>query len=511
VRESLRANLMANFAGRGWLSVVRLIFIPIFLHYLGIEAFALVTLCNTLSAVLLVLDLGLSPMLSRELARLADSPAHEQEIRDLSRTLEAICWTVAILIAGGIAAAAPWLSNNWVQANSLSPGSVQIAFVAMGAVIGVQWPTSLYTSGLLGQQRHTSLNAVTIAIATLQNVGAVFVLKFISPTIAAYFAWQIFASLLLVGALGRLFWRNLTPIGSRAHVRLELLRSRWQFAGGIAAASVAYTVVSQADKIILSKLLSLSDFGYYAFAFSAASPLLYVSSPICTAVYPRLVQLVSRPGETRQLADLYHRTAQLMSALLFPLSVLLVVFPTELLSIYSRNPVLAERSGPLLALLSVGISVNALMLLPSFLQLSTGWTSLAVVKNIIGACAYIPLLIGLIRSSGTIGAASAVMLLNLAYLAFEVPIMHRRILRTEMHAWLWKDLARPLAATLVVALCARQAVAIVPLSALPWYLLVVLVGMFAAASVAVPAPALIAVTTLGAWARRVLAYERGSR
>ncbi len=493
------------------MSVVRVIFIPIFLHYLGIEAFALVSISNTLSAVLLVLDFGLSPMLSRELARLADSPAHEQEVRDLSRTLEAICWTVAILIAGGVAAAAPWLTHNWVQPNALSPDTVQTAFVAMGAVIGVQWPTSLYTSGLLGQQRHTSLNAAMIAIITLQNVGAVFVLKFISPTIVAYFAWQIFASLLLAGALGRLFWRNLTRIGTRPHVRFGLLRSRWRFAGGVAGASVASAIVSQADKIILSKLLPLSDFGYYAFAFSAAAPLSYVASPICTAVYPRLVQLVGRTGETPGLAALYHRTAQLISALLFPLGVLLVMFPTELLRIYSRSPVLAERSGPLLALLSVGISVNALLWLPWVLQLSTGWTSLAVVKNVIGACIYIPLLIGLIKSYGAIGAATAVILLNLAYLAVEVPLMHRRILRTEMHAWLWKDVARPLAATLAIALCARQVVGIVPPTALPWYLLAVLAAMFAAASMAAPAPAISVVTTLGVWTRRVLAYERGHK
>jgi O-antigen/teichoic acid export membrane protein len=63
-------------------------FIPVYIRYVGIEAYGLVGLFVMFQAWLGLLDLGLTPMLSREMGRSSGGTVGPQAIRDLLRTVE---------------------------------------------------------------------------------------------------------------------------------------------------------------------------------------------------------------------------------------------------------------------------------------------------------------------------------------------------------------------------------------------------------------------------------------
>ena len=67
-----------------------LAFIPLYIKYLGIEAYGLIGLFAVLQAWLVLLDMGMSPTLSREMARFTGGHHSPQSIRDLLRTLESL-------------------------------------------------------------------------------------------------------------------------------------------------------------------------------------------------------------------------------------------------------------------------------------------------------------------------------------------------------------------------------------------------------------------------------------
>src|SRR5436853_7772563 len=67
----LKRNVIANLSGNLYTVVISLVFVPIYIHYLGIEAWGLVGFSVTLQAVLAVADMGLSTTLNREMARLS--------------------------------------------------------------------------------------------------------------------------------------------------------------------------------------------------------------------------------------------------------------------------------------------------------------------------------------------------------------------------------------------------------------------------------------------------------
>ena len=54
--------------GQGWTAIMGIIFIPFYIKYLGIELYGLVGFFAILQAWFLLIDMGIVPTLSREMA-----------------------------------------------------------------------------------------------------------------------------------------------------------------------------------------------------------------------------------------------------------------------------------------------------------------------------------------------------------------------------------------------------------------------------------------------------------
>ncbi len=105
----------------------------------------------------------------------------------------------------------------------------------------------------------------------------------------------------------------------------------------------------------------------------------------------------------------------------------------------------------LASILICGTAFHALLLTPHALQLAFGWTRLLFFKNLIAVIALVPLIIYMTTAHGAIGAAYVWVILNFIVFLFEIPIMHRRILRGEEWKWYAQDVLFPLMASLLVA------------------------------------------------------------
>ena len=63
----LKRNLIANYIGQGWRFLISLAFVPLYIKYLGIEAYGLIGIFAMLQAWLGLLDMGMKPALGREI------------------------------------------------------------------------------------------------------------------------------------------------------------------------------------------------------------------------------------------------------------------------------------------------------------------------------------------------------------------------------------------------------------------------------------------------------------
>lgn len=427
-----------------------LVFVPLYIKFMGVESYGLVGIYASLQALSGVLDMGLSGTLNREMARLSVLPGREQEMRNLVRSLEIIYWCIALVIGIAVIAVSPFIANYWVNAGDLSVLTIERALLIIGFAIALQWPISFYASGLMGLQRQLILNVIDISISTLRGVGAVFILWFISPTIQAFFLWQILISAAYTFLLTLFFWHSLPPTGNRAVFQKKLLKGIWRFAAGIGAITIMSIILTQLDKIILSKMLSLEMFGYYTLAGMIAMSPLRFSWPLFSGIYPRFTQLASI-NDQQQLKELYHKGCQFMAVLILPFAIVVALFSSEIILLWTQSQVMADKAHLLASILICGTALNALMHLPHAMQLAFGWTKLLFFKNLLAVVLLVPLIIYMTTHYGALGAAIVWLVLNVGSVLFEIPIMHRRLLPEEKWKWYWQDVLIPLGTALLIA------------------------------------------------------------
>lgn len=451
---NVRHNIIANFIARAWSALLVVAFLPLYIRFLGIEAYGLIGIYVSLLVLLSVFDMGLSTTLNRELARLSALRGTDQEARELVRTFELIYWVTGILIGGGIAALASPIARLWLNAQGVTVETMEQSIMIMGLVMALQWPTSLYAGGLMGLQRQVLLNGVRVAAATLQGGGAVLVLWLVSPTILAYFLWQVLVAALQTIVIAGYLWKSLAGAGAPAAFRKHLLAKNWRFAGGITGITALAAMLTQTDKIVLSKMLSLEMFGYYSLAAVIASALTYISNPIFSALFPRFSQAISG-GNQAELALLYHKGSQLMTAVIAPVGIFTALFSEELLTLWIGDAPTVTQTHLLVSLLVTGTALNSILVLPYAVQLAYGWTSLLLYINVISAVLFVPLLVWLIAHYGVVGAALAWITLNVGYFLFVVPLMHRRLLRGSMGQWYLMDVGLPVALCLGIGVAVR--------------------------------------------------------
>jgi O-antigen/teichoic acid export membrane protein len=448
-RTSVRSNFSANVAGKVLSLLVSLACVPIYIRVLGIGGYGLIGVWTTLETIANLLDFGLSPTITREVAACSTRAGGAQDARDLVRTLEISYWLIGVAIGAVVVMGAAPIAHHWLRSSQLSANQVRTAVVLIGLLILCRWPLSFYSGGLTGLERQVVLSGTTTGFAFARSLGSVFVLIFVSPTVFAFFVWQIAINLVLTALLTILLWQCL-PSGSTPRFRPELLGRIWRFAGGLSAVTLVSMVLSDLDKIVVSSMLPLEAFGYYTLATRIASSLATASGPLFAALFPAFARLVAAQDD-QALIDLYHRSAQLMAVLILPMALTVVFFARPLIFAWTGNESLAGHVSLIAALLTAGTGFNCMVTVPWALQLAYGWTSLSFWYNLFAISITIPLLLYLTSHFGGAGAASVWLLVNASFLVVPLALMHRRILTTEARRLYIEDIGIPLLACSIAA------------------------------------------------------------
>lgn len=452
---SLKKNTLANYLGQGWTALMGLAFIPIYIRHLGVEAWGLVGFMSVMQAWLTLLDMGLTPTLSREIGRFRGGAQDAQTIRDLLRSLEVLYSGVALAVVGVVWLIAPWAAVNWFSATNLSVLSVAHALGVMGLVLATRMVEQVYRGAIQGMQHQVWLNGVQSVLATLRWAGVVGVLAWVDSSIEAFFWWQGGVSLLTVLILARQTYQWL-PVCERAgRFDLSAIVRVGRFAGGLAATTFLALLLTQVDKLLLSKLVSLEEFGYYTLAASVAGALYFLVSPVAIAVSPRFNELVAK-SEHHGLINVYHRASQWLAALLIPAALMMAGFAEPLLFAWTGSSNLARHGGPMLELLALGTLFNGFMHVPYMVQLAYGWTGFAIRVNIVAVGILIPVVLWAVPRFGAIGAAWAWFALNAGYVLIGVHFMHRRLLCGEKWRWYNKAVFSPLVSGAITVLILRN-------------------------------------------------------
>lgn len=449
---SLKRNIAANYASQLYVTVAGILMVPLYIRYMGAEAYGLVGFFTMLQAWFNLLDMGLTPTMARESARFHGGAISVLEYRRLARALEGVFAAIALLGGALLFALSGQIATGWLNANQLPIAEITTALQLMAVIVALRWMCGLYRGVITGAEKLVWLSGVNSAVATLRFVAVLPVLMFVNASPLAFFGFQLAVAVLELTALAWLSYRLLPPIPAGQRIRWEWapLKPVLKFSLSIAFTSSVWVLVTQTDKLVLSKILPLADYGYFTLAVLVASGIMIVSGPISSALMPRMTRLQAE-GQHDALIAVYRQATQLVTITAIPAALVLIFFAPQVLWAWTGDAALVQRAAPALRLYAIGYAILAVGAFPYYLQYAKGNLRLHLIGNVLFVLLLIPSVVWAATHYGMTGAGWAWLISNAVYFLAWTPLVHRRFAPSLHTRWLGRDVLQPSALPIIIA------------------------------------------------------------
>nr|WP_199045314.1 hypothetical protein [Dyella sp. ASV24] len=432
-----RRNLFEGYLVQAYSSLIGILLMPLYLHLMGGDAFGLVGIFLMVQAWVQLLDMGLTPTFSREMSRLRAGILKPSYAAALIQGFEWILGSLAVVCVLAMFMGRTWLAFHWLHGGDAIRTQMPWCLVAMVMSAVMRWQAGLYRSGLAGLEHQSWVNGAIAVSVTFRYVGVLGVLYltheplsfFVYQVVIAALEWQIFR------------WKLHTLVGVEPLMQLpdfRLVRSILPMAGAMAFLGAAWLAQTQLDKLVLSKMLPLKDFGHFTMAAMVAGGMLMLLPPLSQVVQPRLTILFAQ-GEEARFNELYSTVTQLVTVMFGSIGMTFSLMAGPLLFAWTGNPSLIDSVGPILKWYGLVNAIYGVLFMPYMLQVARGKMRMQVVGTIVFLLILVPGLVAGAMRNGAAGVGMVLLLLNLAYLVIWVPLIHHRLLDGRAMAWLLVD------------------------------------------------------------------------
>lgn len=446
----LYKNIIANFVSRFWSVLSNFLFVPLYIKFLGFESYSLISFTLVIAGVMSILDAGLTATLSREFA--IKSTSNLEKSKTLS-TLEACYLLLALLIIVIVFLFADKVAGNWLKLEHISHDQVLFYLKVIGVGVAFQLLANFYIGGLLGLEKQVEANIYQMIWGIVRN-GLVIIPLFIYHSLSIFFIWQTVSTILLVIVLRISLAKKLNDKLSKLKfpkIEKDILKRVSKFAGGMLLISIVTGVNTQMDKIAISKLLAIDQLGYYTLAISLAQGMVILVNPVATAILPRFTALYSE-NKLLEVEALFHKTFMLTSILVFSVAANLCLNAKDILYIWTGNMNLANNAYIYTPLLTIGMTMLSIVVLPYNIAIANGYTKL---NNYLGVISLVVTIPGYWISTshfGALGAAITWCTVQTVVTLIFLHLINRRYFSTRSTIQIFfNEIFKPVAIALLIA------------------------------------------------------------
>lgn len=445
---SMIRNTGLSYAGQAYALLVGILILPFYLGHLGAEAYGLIGFFAVLQAWLQLLDAGLSPSLVRQIAHFRGRPgiaAQRYEPGQLLRSFEIIFVPLALLTVMTIHLSSDWIAHHWLQAQELSTATIVQCIGLMGLMVGLKLYATLYKSGLQGLELHAWLNGANILIATLRYFGGLFLVANISQNPLDFFLFQTAVALIETLVFAAKAYALMPKPSWLTGFDWAVVKPVLPFAAGMSLTSVLWIILTQLDKVLLSNVLLLKEYGYFSLVALMSTGIMTLTNPLVQTLLPRMTMLVAE-NRIADMQALYLNATRFVCSLLFPLSGVIAFHSAELVFAWTGDAQAAQWSRLVLPWYVLGSAIMAVTAFQFYLQYAYGQLRLHVWFSLVCAAVSIPLMAYAALEHGVYGAALAWFGLRMLTFLIWPSMVHKRFAAGLHRQWL-QDLLRITAMT----------------------------------------------------------------
>lgn len=442
-RNVLLKNTIANIISKVWSIASVYLFVPLWISFIGIEGYGVISFYTVLVSILAFADAGLSATLTREFAKSNISNDYQ---KNLLRTLEVIYVIIGTLLFVLIYIYSPFIVREFLRAENISMPSLILYVRIMGGILIMNMLFMLYSGGLMGLQKQVFCNLLTILYGVSRS-GLVLILLYFFPNVLSFLVWQ-FISILVVVFVAR--YKLYHYLNSEIHPRFSLkyLENVWRYSIALMFMAIIGSINTQLDKLIISNALSIKYLGYYSLASTIGQAVTLLIVPIGQAIYPELTRLVSlKDGNSINRYFLFYSyTISMITAII---GFTLFFYNDDFILLWTGNKEIVDiisSSSRILILANIFLS---LQYMPYYLALSYGYTKANLLLGLCMLFFTIPLTYILTQKYGINGAAIPFLVLNLfAFFILSYVIFRKFVL--DICRDITKNIIHPLLIGLII-------------------------------------------------------------
>lgn len=430
--SQLNRNIIYNLLGQGTVMALGILAVKFIFNRLGEDALGIVYFVYALNTIAVgIFDLGIPASTVREISSVLKT--EPEYIFKLIQTFSFLSWATFLFLGVSLFLLAPVLVKNWIQLKTLDEQSAIAALRLFGIASFLTFPRILYVNVLRGLQRMEFNNLLEAILGILQQCGMFLLLIFGSsfPSMIAWLALTYVLGILLYVAVLRRFFPS-TALWPVCHV--GVLKRNVRFSSRILFINAMFGFYSNIDKMIVSRLLPLGLFGYYAVARSMVSQ---VSGLFATAVsqaaYP-VFSVMLKNGEKKGVLSRYQTLHHFLSSLIIPVLAGILFFFTPLFS-YIFNRGVAELLFWPVLFLCVGHFMEATWSIPYAVSLASGKPGIAARQQAYNFVVILPVTFFMVYRFGLIGAGLSWAVFYLLHYAYGVPRICRECLEIPVASW----------------------------------------------------------------------------
>ena len=404
MNKSIFQNISFTLASNVWLTVAMLVCSTVYIALIGIESYRLIGFYTTLLAITGIIDSGFSSTAAREIASMRSDQKEIKKIKNLFFSLEIIYWPTILTVIALIYLSFVATQFSWVQSETLSQNFIQDSISLMLGLVIFQVASGLYMNALIGFQKHIAFASIAAMFGTIRTFG-VLPFLYLYEDVRVFFIWQIVWAIIQVCSTKAILSFEFKKISNlRAKFSLQALLKIRTYLGGMFIITILSLAVSQIDKVILSKMLSLEEFGYYMLAFTVALSLSRLTTPIIQVYWPQFSALSSDTQKV-ELGSRFLECFEILSIAIIPFFVLIVIYSEPLLLLWTNNYDITMQANSLLMVLIFGTTLSSLSFPALIVLYARGVLAFVICSNLAILILISVALFLLIPKFGSISAA----------------------------------------------------------------------------------------------------------
>lgn len=437
---SIKNNIIANYISQIYVTLLNVLVVPLYIGYMGAEAFGLVGFLSLLQTWFVLFDFGLATTMLRQTACYHGGEMDALGLRQFLRALEGIFIVVGIIGTVGIILSSNFIAMNWLKVESLSIDDVTKSVMIIGIIVVLRWVSGLYRGVISGFEHFVWLSWFNCILATFRFVLIIPFFIFVSVSVYHFFLYHLAVAILEILTLVVQVYRILPSLFNVRYVKWEfgVVLTSLNFSINMAFAILAWLLLTQIDKMLLSTVLPLEEYGYFTLASLVASGVTAVVGPISSAIVPRMARF-NASSDASGFLRTYRAATQLMVTTSVSISLVMIFFAEPLLTVWTGNDSLAKNISPVLWLYACGNGFQAITAMPFYLQNAKGDLKLHTIGSVIFILIFVPTIAFSIYHYGMLGAGYVWLASNALQFIFWVPVVHDKFLKDFHYKWLLHD------------------------------------------------------------------------